>query len=315
MEKRALGSLQVSIVGLGCNNFGSRCDADQTKVVVDAALDAGINFFDTADVYGGTKSETFLGAALAGRTDDVVIATKFAAPIDADPTHRGASARWVVEAAEGSLRRLGVECIDLYQQHRPDDTVPIEETLEALNGLVAAGKVKEIGNSNFSAEQIAEAAAVSQRNGWARFVTAQNQFNLLHREPVQDLLPACVEHELAVLPFFPLASGLLTGKYHRGEPAAGGTRLAGNEQMAARVLTDSNFDQLDFLGSFASARGHTLLDLAFAWLAAQPAMGSVIAGATKAEQVLANVAAVDWKLSADELAEIERGLEELGVAS
>jgi aryl-alcohol dehydrogenase-like predicted oxidoreductase len=315
MEKRALGSLQVSIVGLGCNNFGSRCDADQTKVVVDAALDAGINFFDTADVYGGTKSETFLGEALAGRSDDVVIATKFAAPIDADPTHRGASARWVVEAAEGSLRRLGVECIDLYQQHRPDDTVPIEETLEALNGLVAAGKVKEIGNSNFSAEQIAEAAAVSQRNGWARFVTAQNQFNLLHRQPVQDLLPACVEHDLAVLPFFPLASGLLTGKYHRGEPAAGGTRLAGNEQMAARVLTDANFDQLDFLGAFASARGHSLLELAFAWLAAQPAMGSVIAGATKPEQVLANVAAVDWKLPTDELAEIERGLEELGGAS
>ena len=316
MEMRALGSLQVSVVGLGCNNFGMRCDADQSSVVVHAALDAGINFFDTADVYGGTHSEEFLGQALAGHRDEVIIATKFAAPIDQDPLHRGASARWVNEAAEGSLRRLGIDCIALYQQHRPDADVAIEEPLEALDGLVKAGKVKEIGNSNFSAEQIAEADAVAKKNGWARFVTAQNQFNLLHRQPVAELLPACVEYDLAVLPFFPLASGLLTGKYRRGEATPSGTRLSAmNEEMSARVLSDRNFDQLDFLESFATAREHTLLDLAFAWLAAQPAMGSIIAGATKTEQVQANSAAVDWKLSEAEVAEISEGLDDIRAAA
>lgn len=316
MEKRALGSLQVSVVGLGCNNFGMRCDEEQTKVVVDAALDAGINFFDTADVYGGTKSEQFLGKALAGHRDEVVIATKFASPIDQDPLHRGASARWVNEAAEGCLGRLGVDCIDLFQQHRPDQDVAIEETLEALDGLVRAGKVREIGNSNFSAEQIAEADAASKKNGWARFVTAQNQFNLLHRQPVTELLPACVEYGLAMLPFFPLASGLLTGKYRRGEATPSGTRLSAmNEEMTARVLSDRNFDQLDYLERFAAAHDHTLLDLAFAWLAAQPAMGSIIAGATRAEQVRANVAAVDWTLSDAQVAEIGAGLDAIRAAS
>ena len=316
MEKRALGSLQASVVGLGCNNFGMRCDAEQSSVVVHAALDAGINFFDTADVYGGTRSEEFLGRALAGHRDEVIIATKFAAPIDQDPLHRGASARWVNEAAEGSLRRLGIDCIDLYQQHRPDADVGIEETLEALDGLVKAGKVREIGNSNFSAEQIAEADTVSKKNSWARFVTAQNQFNLLHRQPVKQLLPACVEHDLAVLPFFPLASGLLTGKYRRGEATPSGTRLAGmNEEMSSRVLSEGNFDQLDFLEGFAAARQHTVLDLAFAWLAAQPAMGSIIAGATKVEQVKANVAAADWKLTDAEVAEVTAGLEEIRLAA
>jgi aryl-alcohol dehydrogenase-like predicted oxidoreductase len=316
VEKRALGSLQVSLVGLGCNNFGMRCDAEQSSVVVHAALDAGINFFDTADVYGGTRSEEFLGQALAGHRDDVIIATKFASPIDKDPLHRGASARWVNEAVDGSLRRLGVDCIDLYQQHRPDADVAIEETLEALDGLVKAGKVREIGNSNFSAEQIAEADAVSKKNGWARFVTAQNQFNLLHRQPVRDLLPACVEYDLAVLPFFPLASGFLTGKFRRGEATPSGTRLSGmNEEMSARVLSDRNFDQLDFLEGFAGAREHTVLDLAFAWLAAQPAMGSIIAGATKVEQVRANVAAADWQLTDAEVAEVTAGLEEIRLAA
>ena len=316
MEKRALGSLQVSVVGLGCNNFGMRCDADQSSVVVHAALDAGINFFDTADVYGGTRSEEFLGQALAGHRDDVIIATKFASPIDQDPLHRGASARWVNEAVDGSLRRLGIDCIDLYQQHRPDADVAIEETVEALEGLVKAGKVREIGNSNFSGEQIAEADAISKKNGWARFVTAQNQFNLLHRQPVKELLPACVEYDLAMLPSFPLASGLLTGKYRRGEETPTGTRLSAmNEEMSARVLSDRNFDQLDFLEGFASAHQHSLLDLAFAWLAAQPAMGSIIAGATKVEQVRANAAAADWKLIDAEVAEVTAGLEEIRLAA
>ena len=315
MEKRALGSLEVSLVGLGCNNFGMRCDAEQSSAVVHAALDAGINFFDTADVYGGTHSEEFLGQALAGHRDEVVIATKFASPIDQDPLHRGASARWVTEAAEGSLRRLGIDCIDLYQQHRPDADVGIEETLEALDALVKAGKVKEIGNSNFSAEQIAESDAVSKKNGWARFVTAQNQFNLLHRQPATELLPACVEHDLAMLPFFPLASGMLTGKYRRGEATPSGTRLsAWGEEISKRLLSDSNFDQLDFLERFATSREHTLLELAFAWLAAQPAMGSIIAGATTAEQVRANAGAVDWTLTEAEVAEIDQGLDDIRAA-
>jgi len=304
MEKRALGSLQVSVVGLGCNNFGMRCDAEQSSVVVHAALDAGINFFDTADVYGGTRSEEYLGQALKGHREDVVIATKFASPIDKDPLHRGASARWVNEAVDGSLRRLGIDRIDLYQQHRPDADVAIEETLEALEGLVKAGKVREIGNSNFSAEQIAEADAISKKNGWARFVTAQNQFNLLHRQPVQDLLPACVVYDLAVLPFFPLASGLLTGKYRRGEAAPKGSR--GDAGFGPKVFTEENLAKVEKLTAFAEERGHTLLELAFSWLAAQPTIASVIAGATSPEQVKANAGAADWKLTAADLAEISQ---------
>jgi aryl-alcohol dehydrogenase-like predicted oxidoreductase len=306
METRKLGSLEVTLVGLGCNNFGMRIDEVQTAAVVHAALDAGINFFDTADVYGATRSEQFLGRALGRRRDEAVIGTKFVAPIDDDPSHAGASARWVAEAVEGSLRRLGTDRIDLYQQHGPDPNVPINETLEALDRLVRDGKVREIGNSNFSGEQIDESEAVSQRNGIARFVSAQNHFNLLHREPQRDVVPACVRHGLGVLPYFPLASGLLTGKYRRGEPAPDGTRLSMlPEERAARVMSDENFDQVDELAAFAAERDRTLLELAFAWLAAQPAMTSVIAGATKPEQVAANVAAVDWTLSDADLSQLD----------
>src|SRR6266542_1953780 len=207
MEMRKLGSLEVTLVGLGCNNFGMRIDEERSAAVVHAALDAGINLFDTADVYGGTRSEQYLGRALAGRRDDVVIATKFVAPIDDDPSHAGAGARWVAEAVEGRLRRLGTDRIDLYQQHGPDPNVPIEETLTALDRLVRDGKVREIGNSNFSGEQIDEAESVSERQGLARFVSAQNHFNLLHRAPLQDVVPECVRLGLGVLPYFPLASG------------------------------------------------------------------------------------------------------------
>jgi aryl-alcohol dehydrogenase-like predicted oxidoreductase len=307
MEKRKLGSLDVTLVGLGCNNFGMRIDEEQSAAVVHAALDAGINFFDTADVYGGTRSEQFLGRALGRRRDEAVIGTKFVAPIDDDPSHAGAGARWVAEAVEGSLRRLGTDRIDLYQQHAPDPNVPIDETLQALDRLVRDGKVREIGNSNFSGEQIDEAESVSQRNGIARFVSAQNHFNLLHREPQRDVVPACVRHGLGVLPYFPLASGLLTGKYRRGEPAPDGTRLSMlPEERASRVMSDENFDQVDQLAAFAAERDRTLLELAFAWLAVQPALTSVIAGATKPEQVAANVAAVDWTLSDADLSQLDR---------
>jgi len=306
VETRQLGSLDVTLVGLGCNNFGMRADEGQSTRVVQAALDAGINFFDTADVYGGTRSEQYLGRALGKRRDDVIVATKFVAPIDDDPSHAGASARWVAEAVEGSLRRLGTDRIDLYQQHGPDPNVPIEETLEALDQLVRAGKVREIGNSNFSGEQIDEADSTSEHDRLARFVSAQNHFNLLHREPLRDVVPACVRHGLGVLPYFPLASGLLTGKYQRGAPAPEGTRLSMlPQERAARVMSDENFDAVDRLAAFADARDRTILELAFAWLAAQPAMTSIIAGATKPEQVAANVAAVGWKLSDDDLAELD----------
>jgi aryl-alcohol dehydrogenase-like predicted oxidoreductase len=307
VETRKLGSLEVTLVGLGCNNFGMRIDEEQSAAVVNAALDAGINFFDTADVYGGTRSEQFLGRALGRRRDEAIIATKFVAPIDDDPSHAGASARWVAEAVEGSLRRLGTDRIDLYQQHGPDPNVPIEETLGALDKLVRDGKVREIGNSNFSGEQIDEAAAVSERNGFARFVSAQNHFNLLHRDPLRDVVPACVRDHLGVIPYFPLASGLLTGKYRRGERPPEGTRLSKlPEDRAARVMSERNFDEVDRLSAFAADREHTTQELAFAWLAPQPAMTSIIAGATRPEQVRANVAAVDWKLSDDDLAELDR---------
>jgi len=306
MDMRKVGSLEVSLVGLGCNNFGMRIDEDRSAAVVHAALDAGINFFDTADIYGRMRSEQYLGRALGSRRDEVIVATKFAAPIDDDPSHGGAGARWVAEAVEGSLRRLGTDRIDLYQQHGPDANVPVDETLTALDRLVRDGKVREIGNSNFSGAQIDEAESASQRDGLARFVSAQNHFNLLHRAPLEDVIPACVQHGIGVLPYFPLASGLLTGKYRRGEPAPEGTRLSQlPEERASRVMSERNFDQVDRLRGFADERGHTILELAFAWLSAQPAMTSIIAGATTPEQVTANVAAVDWQLSGADLAELD----------
>ena len=311
MELRRLGSFEVSVVGLGCNNFGMRIDEDQSRDVVHAALDAGINFFDTSDSYGGTRSEQFLGRALAGRRDEVVIATKFASPVDDDPAHRGASARWITEEVENSLRRLGTDRIDLYQQHYPDKDVPMEETLEALDGLVRAGKILEIGNSNFDASQLSQADAISRQKGWARFVSAQNELSLLRRRAADELLPVCEELGLAFLPYFPLASGLLTGKYRRGEEPPEGTRMqAWGSGFSERQLTDKNFDRVDALTAWAEARGHSILDLAFAWLLAHDRVSSVIAGATRPEQIKANVEAARWKLSADELVDLRRVLAE-----
>jgi aryl-alcohol dehydrogenase-like predicted oxidoreductase len=304
METRKLGSLEVGVVGLGCNNFGVRCDEAQSAKVVEAALDAGVTLFDNSDSYGRTDSERYLGKALGKHRDEVVIATKFGSPIDDDETHRGASARWIKEAVDGSLRRLGTDHIDLYQQHFPDPTVPVEETLGALDELVRAGKVREIGNSNYSGEQIDEAAEISAKQGMASFVSAQNHLNLLERGALQDVLPACERHGLGQLPYFPLASGLLTGKYTHGEPPPPGTRLAANAYWAS-LLSDENFALVERLTAYAGSRDHTILDLAFAWLLAQPAMASVIAGATKPEQVAANVAAAEWRLTEDEVSEMD----------
>jgi aryl-alcohol dehydrogenase-like predicted oxidoreductase len=297
METRRIGSLTVSLAGLGCNNFGNRLDEPATREVVSAALDAGINFFDTADIYGGTRSEEFLGRALGGRRDRVVIATKFGHEIDAE--RRGASAQYVRRAAEDSLRRLGTDRIDLYQLHRPDPAVPIAETLGALDELVRAGKVIEIGCSNFSVAQIREAEA-AVRPGSARFASVQNEYNLLHREPEAGVLAECESAGLAFLPYFPLASGLLTGKYRKGQPPPTGSRLQSAERYA-RLLNERNLEVVERLIAFAQSRGHTLLELACSWLASRGVVASVIAGATTPAQVRANARAVHWRLDADEL--------------
>lgn len=304
METLTIGSLTASRVGLGCNNFGMRIDEDRSREVVHAALDAGIDFFDTADVYGGTRSEEYLGRALAGRRDEAIVATKFGSPLGEG--RGGASPAWIAQACEDSLRRLGTDRIDLYQLHVPDPSVPIEETLGALDELVRAGKIREIGNSNFSAAMIDEAADVAAAKGTARFVTAQNHYSLLERRPQAKVLPACERHGLVMLPYFPLANGLLTGKYRRGEAAPEGTRLSLlPAERVDRVLNEHNFDLVEALTGWAEARDHTILDLAFAWLAAQPAMGPIIAGATSSPQVRANVSAAEWDLGDDELDEID----------
>jgi aryl-alcohol dehydrogenase-like predicted oxidoreductase len=300
VDTRRIGSLEVSVVGLGCNNFGKRLDAAATAAVVHAALDAGITFFDTADIYGGTRSEEYLGRALGRRRDDVVIATKFGMRVDDE--RQGARPEYVRRAVEDSLRRLGTDRIDLYQLHRPDSTVPIADTLGALDELVRAGKVREIGCSNFSAEQLREAEAAVQP-GAARFVSVQNEYSLLHREPERAVLDECERLGLAFLPFFPLASGLLTGKYRQGQPAPQGSRIQSG--WHAELLTEENLATVERLIHFATSRGHTLLELAFSWLLAHPVVASVIAGATKPEQVAANASAARWHLTADDLAELD----------
>src|SRR5580765_6515487 len=300
MEKRKIGSLDVTVVGLGCNNFGWRIDAAATARVVDAALDAGINFLDTADSYGPRQSEDFLGQALKGRWDRVVIATKFGSKLD--DQHQGAKPGYVRSAVEDSLRRLGTDRIDLYQLHRPDPGTPIGETLEALDGLVKSGKVREIGCSNFSVEQIREAEE-AVRAGAARFISVQNEYSLMHRGPEKDVLPECIRRRLDFLPYFPLANGLLTGKYRAGEPLPGGSR--GETGWGPKVFTEENLQVADWLREFAESRGHSLLELAFSWLASRPAVASVIAGAKTVEQVQANARAADWKLTEAELVAVD----------
>lgn len=306
MEYRRLGNsgLKVSAVGVGCNNFGMRIDQPATDAVVGAALDAGINFFDTADVYGGSQSEVMLGKALAGRRDEAVIATKFASPMGQRQDQKGGSRRYIMQAVEASLKRLGTDYIDLYQMHRPDPDTPIEETLGALDDLVKAGKVRYLGNSNFTGWQIADADWISRSSNRERFVSAQNLYSLLERGSAREVLPACERFGLGFLPFFPLASGLLTGKYRRGEAPPEGTRLAAWGRRGQDALSDRNFEKLEKLTAFAEARDKGLLDLAFAWLLGQPAVSSVIAGATRPEQVQANAAAADWTLTPAEVEEV-----------
>lgn len=305
MEYRQLGDsgLTVSVVGLGCNNFGGRIDAEQADAVVTAALDAGITLFDTADVYRGDRgsSEEILGKALGGRRDDVVIATKFGGDMKGDNGPdwgvRG-SRRYIRKAVESSLSRLGTDWIDLYQLHTPDPVTPIEETLAALSELVAEGKIRYIGSSQFAGWQVVDADWAARTAGLEHFISAQNRYNLLEREAEDELIPACEHLGIGVLPFFPLAAGLLTGKYKRGQEPPEGTRLA----MMPERLARADFDKIEALETFAAERDLTLLDVAIGGLAAQPAVASVIAGATKPEQIAQNVMSGLWEPTVEDLA-------------
>ena len=305
MERRKIGSLDVSVVGLGCNNFGRRVDAEGTARVVDAALAAGVDFLDTADIYGTGESEEFLGRALKGRREQVVLATKFGMKMDEE--RHGAHPDYIRRAVEDSLRRLQTDRIDLYQLHTPDASVPIADTLGALDELVKAGKVREIGCSNFSADQLREAEE-AVRPGGARFVSVQNEYSLIHRDPEQGVLDACERLGIAFIPYFPLASGLLTGKYRLGQPSPEGARLS--EDRFAGMRSEHNLRLVERLIAFAEQRGHTILELAFSWLLTRRTVASVIAGATRPEQVHGNAQAAGWRLSAEDLAEVDRILAE-----
>ncbi|MFI5934827.1 aldo/keto reductase [Actinoplanes sp. NPDC051494] len=310
MSYRRLGDsgLVVSVVGIGCNNFGRKLDLDGTRAVVDAAFDAGITLFDTADIYGTPHgaSEELLGQTLKGRRDEIVLATKFGMDMEglngADRGARGARG-YIVRAVEASLRRLGTDYLDLYQIHQPDEATPIEETLAALDDLVRAGKVRYLGNSNFAGWQIADADWTARGAGLTPFISAQNQYSLLHREVETEIVPACERFGLGLLPFFPLDSGLLSGKYTRDQQAPEGTRLAGERYQ--RWLEDADWDTIEALTAFGEQRGHSLLDVAIAGLAARPAVSSVIAGATTPDQVKANAAAGAWELTVEDVATLE----------
>jgi aryl-alcohol dehydrogenase-like predicted oxidoreductase len=290
---------EVSVVGLGTNNFGPRIDFEQTRAVIDAALEHGVTLFDTADVYGQGTSEEFIGRALEGRRDRVLIATKFGKPMDARPDESRGRPDYIRWAIEGSLRRLRTDHVDVFQMHDPDPTTPIDETLGTLHELVDEGKVRAIGSSNFTAEQIDEADRVARERGVTRFVTAQNHYSLVERDVEDDVLPACERLGIGVLPYFPLASGLLTGKYTRGKPATEG-RLAGRE------VPEERWDRAEALRRYADERGLPLLTVAIGGLAAMPAVASVIAGATKPEQVAANVRAGAWEPPRDDLAALAK---------
>ncbi len=308
MDIRNLGAsgLRVSAVGLGCNNFGQRTDLETSRKVIHRALDLGITLFDTADIYAGMGgSETVLGTVLGDRRKDIVLATKFSKPMATDGTKQGASRRYIMSAVEASLKRLRTDYIDLYQQHDYDPLTPLEETLRALDDLVTQGKVRYLGNSNFPAWRIAEAEFTARAMNVSRFVSCQDEYSLVVRDIEKDLLPAAREYKLGLLPFFPLASGLLTGKYKRGADAPPDTRFAKSPALRDRYVTPRNEHMVEKLGAFAQARGHTMLELAFSWLAARPQVASVIAGATRPEQIEENVKAISWTLQAEDLAEID----------
>jgi len=309
VEIRNLGKsgLQVSLVGLGCNNFGGRIDLAATRKVVHRALDLGITLFDTADIYGERgRSEEYLGECLGDRRKDIVLATKFGMPMDDAGIRKGASRRYILSAVEASLKRLKTDWIDLYQLHQPDPLTPIEETLRALDDLIRHGKVRYIGCSNLPAWQVVEALWTADRALLNRFASCQDEYSLVVREPERELIPAMERFGLGLLPYFPLASGLLTGKYRRNGPMPEGARLTGTKRLADRYLTEANWGVVERLEEFCRLHGRTLLELAFSWLVSRPTVTSVIAGATRSEQVDANVRAVEWKLSHEDVAEIDR---------
>jgi aryl-alcohol dehydrogenase-like predicted oxidoreductase len=315
VDTRTIGKVEVSVVGLGTNNFGTdffgnRCDQAQATAVVNAALDAGVTFIDTAEEYsvvsdiGTGRSEEFIGVALGARRDEAVLATKFESASHEHPDQRGAER--IVAAVEGSLQRLGTDRIDLYQQHFPDPDTPTEEILEALDRLVRDGKVLEIGCSNFSGAMIDAALAVSQEHGWSSFASTQANYNVLEQPRQEGVLEACARHGVMLLPYFPLASGLLTGKYQRGEAPSPDSRLGGDSQIStmlrSRSLSDERLDTVARLDAFAAERGHTLLDLAVSWLVSQPIVASVITGATRPDQIVANAEAATWALTDEDFA-------------
>ncbi len=307
MELRNLGrsGLLVSTIGLGCNNFGGRIDDEAARIVIHKALDLGITLFDTADVYGERGgSETTMGNILGENRKRIVLASKFAMPMDAEEVLKGASRRYIVTAVEASLKRLRTDWIDLYQMHRPDPLTPIEETLRALDDLIRAGKVRYIGCSNVVAWEVADAAWTAKTEGLNPFVSCQDEYSLLVRDAENDLLPAARRYGMGLLPYFPLASGLLTGKYRRNAPMPDGARLTKTQRLADRYMTERNWAISEKLFDFTEARGHTMLELAFSWLLAQSPVSSVIAGATKPEQIEQNVISGKWTLSDDDLAEI-----------
>jgi len=301
VQTRKIGSLEVSVVGVGCNNFGMRIDEARTKEVIEGALGSGVNFLDTADTYANGRSEELVGRLLGDRRSEVIIATKFGQAMPGQGS--GARPEYVKKAFEASLRRLRTDYVDLYQLHIPDSQVPIAETLGALNELVKAGRVKEIGCSNFSAQQLREAAAATRLRS-ARFVSVQNEYSLLDREPEAQVLGECARQGIAFLPYFPLKSGLLTGKYRKGQPIPEDTRVAKFERYR-KLLTEDNLDKLERLIDYAQSHGHSILDLAISWLLAHPLVASVIAGASSAEQVRANVNAANWELTEADLNEID----------
>jgi aryl-alcohol dehydrogenase-like predicted oxidoreductase len=306
MKKRYLGKsgLQVSLIGLGCNNFGWYIDLEASRKVIDKAIDSGITLFDTADIYGGNgASETIIGQIFGARRKDTVLATKFGMPMDEN--HKGASRRYIITAVEDSLRRLQTDWIDLYQLHQPDPLTPIEETLHALDDLIRQGKVRYVGCSNLPAWQVVESLWTSRELGINSFICCQDQYSLLVREPERELIPAIESYNLGLLPFFPLASGMLTGKYKRNNLPEG-ARLTKTQRLADRYMTEENWKIVEALDAFCAQRGHTLLELAFSWLATRPQVSSIIAGATKPDQVEQNVKAADWELNAEEIAEVDR---------
>ncbi len=307
MEYRTLGNsgLKVSAIGLGGNNFGWWADEQTSTTVIRHAIDMGINFIDTADVYDRGNSEEFVGKAVKDKRSEVIIATKFGNAMGDGPNERGGSRYYIMKAVEASLRRLQTDYIDLYQIHLPDPMTPIEETLRALDDLVRNGKVRYIGCSNFTAWQMCEALWTSKANNLSSFVTAQPLYNLLARQIERELIPCCQAYGIGVIPYSPLAGGFLTGKYRRGEESSADGRLSGSDPRFRRIFSETNWDKLTKLEAFAAEHGHTMGELAVAWLLAKPCLSTVIAGARKVEQVSANVAASEWKLTAEEVATID----------